>query len=406
MRTVVAGVFYLLASTLTTPALVLAAAPSATDWPAVLVEARGQSVAFNAWGGSQAVNAHIEWARQQVAARFDIALEHVKLTSTVDAVARIVAERAAGRDDRRQRSTSIWINGENFEALKRQDLLFGPFAFDLPNFALVDTVGKPTTLVDFTIPTEGYESPWGMAQFVFFHDTARVADAARLAGGAGRLDRGQSRPLHLPGTARLHRHHLPQAGPHRQRRRRGGARRTGRSGDGTGGDGTALGLAGAGDTPSLAPGPQLSGRRPGVAPAAGRRRDLALHELQSRGGVAADRGRAPAGQRAQLHLHGRHHRQHPFRGHPVQQPNRAAAMVVADFLLSPEAQARKQDPRLWGDPTVLDVVGLPPEDRARFEVLPLGVATLPPEALGPARPEPHPSWMLWLQAEWQRRIQG
>ena len=28
-------------------------------------------------------------------------------------------------------------------------------------------------------------------------------------------------------------------------------------------------------------------------------------------------------------------------------------MVVADFLLSPEAQARKQDPAVWGDPTVL-----------------------------------------------------
>jgi ABC-type uncharacterized transport system YnjBCD substrate-binding protein len=27
--------------------------------------------------------------------------------------------------------------------------------------------------------------------------------------------------------------------------------------------------------------------------------------------------------------------------------------VTANFLLSPEAQARKQDPKVWGDPTVL-----------------------------------------------------
>ena len=39
------------------------------------------------------------------------------------------------------------------------------------------------------------------------------------------------------------------------------------------------------------------------------------------------------------------------------------AMVLANFLLSPEAQAKKQDPRGWGDATVLDVSALEPEDR-------------------------------------------
>ena len=58
-------------------------------------------------------------------------------------------------------------------------------------------------------------------------------------------------------------------------------------------------------------------------------------------------------------------------------------MVVANFLLSPEAQARKQDVRVWGDPTVLDLKALSPEDAGRFEGLELGPATLPPTALGP-----------------------
>ena len=42
--------------------------------------------------------------------------------------------------------------------------------------ASVDTAGKPTTLIDFTIPTDGFESPWGMAKFVLFHDGARVPE--------------------------------------------------------------------------------------------------------------------------------------------------------------------------------------------------------------------------------------
>jgi putative thiamine transport system substrate-binding protein len=79
-------------------------------------------------------------------------------------------------------------------------------------------------------------------------------------------------------------------------------------------------------------------------------------------------------------------------------------MVVADFLMSPEAQARKQDPRVWGDGTVLDLDALPPEDRARFDALPLGIATLPPDELTPVRPEPHPSWMVGIEAEWLRRF--
>jgi putative thiamine transport system substrate-binding protein len=79
-------------------------------------------------------------------------------------------------------------------------------------------------------------------------------------------------------------------------------------------------------------------------------------------------------------------------------------MVVADFLMSPEAQAHKQDPRVWGDGTVLGLAALAPEDRARFDALPLGIATLPPDQLVPVRPEPHPSWMEAIEAEWLRRF--
>ncbi|MCG8441307.1 MAG: ABC transporter substrate-binding protein, partial [Caulobacterales bacterium] len=82
---------------------------------------------------------------------------------------------------------------------------------------------------------------------------------------------------------------------------------------------------------------------------------------------------------------------------------KAGAMVLADFLMSPEAQARKQDPAVWGDPTVLAVDRLPDAERARFDALELGVATLPPEALGATLPEPHPTWVERIEHEWARR---
>ncbi len=81
----------------------------------------------------------------------------------------------------------------------------------------------------------------------------------------------------------------------------------------------------------------------------------------------------------------------------------AGAMVLANFLMSPEAQARKQDPKVWGDPTVLDMAKVSPGDRAHFAALDLGAATLRPEELGPTLPEPHPSWVEMIEHEWARR---
>ena len=66
-----------------------------------------------------------------------------------------------------------------FAALKRQDLLFDPWVEGLPNWPLVDVEGKPTTVLDFQVPTDGLEAPWGMAQFVFFFDTALVPEPPR-----------------------------------------------------------------------------------------------------------------------------------------------------------------------------------------------------------------------------------
>jgi putative thiamine transport system substrate-binding protein len=88
---------------------------------------------------------------------------------------------------------------------------------------------------------------------------------------------------------------------------------------------------------------------------------------------------------------------------PFNAAHKEGAMVVADFLLSPEAQARKQDIAYWGDPTVLDLSALDPADRARFAGLELGPATLPPDALGPSLPEPHPTWMELLERRWAER---
>jgi putative thiamine transport system substrate-binding protein len=56
------------------------------------------------------------------------------LTDTAEAVARVVAEKAAGRTEGGSVDL-IWINGENFAAMKEQDLLFGPLPRICPTSA-------------------------------------------------------------------------------------------------------------------------------------------------------------------------------------------------------------------------------------------------------------------------------
>ena len=88
---------------------------------------------------------------------------------------------------------------------------------------------------------------------------------------------------------------------------------------------------------------------------------------------------------------------------PYNSSAKEGAMVVANFLLSPEAQARALDPEYLGYGTVLDLDALGAEDRARFEDIDLGIATLAPDQLGNALPEPHPSWMARIESDWAER---
>jgi putative thiamine transport system substrate-binding protein len=120
--------------------------------------ARGQTVYFNAWAGSERINAYLQWAGAEVERRHGMKLEHVKIADTAEVVKRVRAEKQAGRTTQGS-ADMVWINGENFLAMKRDGLLFGPFAEALPSYAWVDTTGKPTTRIDFSEPVDGFEAP-------------------------------------------------------------------------------------------------------------------------------------------------------------------------------------------------------------------------------------------------------
>ncbi|MFD0464952.1 ABC transporter substrate-binding protein [Microvirga aerilata] len=154
-------------------ALYPTAAKETRSWAEISAAARGQTVFFNAWAGDPQTNAFLGWVGDLASKRYGVRVEHAKLNDTAEAVTRVVAEKAAGRNSGGSVDL-IWINGPNFLTMRNQGLLFGPFAEKLPNWHYVDTEKKPSNLVDFTVPVEGFGVPWRMAQVVFLYDEART----------------------------------------------------------------------------------------------------------------------------------------------------------------------------------------------------------------------------------------
>jgi ABC-type uncharacterized transport system YnjBCD substrate-binding protein len=94
-----------------------------------------------------------------------------------------------------------------------------------------------------------------------------------------------------------------------------------------------------------------------------------------------------------------------FLGIPFNAANPAGAMVIADFLLSPEAQLEKQRPEVWADGAVLAIERLPPPWAARFAQVLEDPRALPRDSLAKyARPEVSPLYHERLAADWRARV--
>lgn len=372
----------------------------AASWPEIERAARGQTVYFNAWAGSEQINAYIQWVARELLAVHGVKLEHVKVSDAADVVKRVRAEKAAGRKPGDGTVDLIWINGENFAAMKRDGLLGAPFAQALPNFVYVDTVGKPTTLSDFSVSTDGLESPWGMAQLTFFADSKRLPTPPQSTADLLALARQQPGRISYPRPPDFHGTTFVKQALLEHTR-----------------DATALSQpysaqAFASVTAPLwtyldALHPHLwRGGKQFPANAGAIRQMVSDGELllaitfnpnDAANEIAAKR--LPASVYSWQFAKGTVGNTH-FVAIPYNAPARAGAMVAANFLLSPQAQARKADIAHWGDPTVLDISKLPTSARTAFATAPLPGQV---KQTAPALPEPHASWVEPLEKEWTRR---
>ncbi|EPN6626037.1 ABC transporter substrate-binding protein [Raoultella ornithinolytica] len=363
------------------------------SWQQIARQARGQTVWFNAWGGDPAVNRYLDWVSAEVKRDYAIDLRIVHIADAADTVKRLQTEARAGRKHHGSVDL-LWVNGENFRTLKTANLLQTGWAETLPNWRYVDT--RQPVREDFSLPTEGAESPWGSAQLTFIARRTQTPtppdspEALLTFAAAHRGEVTYPRPPDFTGTAFLEQLLMTLTERPEALRR--------------------------------PPEPQTFAA---VTAPLWRYLDR-LHPLLWREGrdfpaspARMDAMLATGTLRLSLTFNPLHARQKAVSGElpkdsygfgfergmlgnvhfvtiPANARAPAGARVVANFLLSPAAQLRKADPAVWGDPSVLNPQSLPDDQRQALQAR-------APQNPPPVLAEPHAAWVDALEQEWLRR---
>jgi putative spermidine/putrescine transport system substrate-binding protein len=375
---------------------------AALPWDSVESRARGSTVVWRMWRGDPSINAYVDrWVAPRLRERHGITLQAVQ-GQGAELVNQLVVEREAGRAS--GTASLLWINGETFGQLRAERLLAGPWSGRLPNAVAVDSA-SPIVSRDFEQDPAGYESPWGSVQFALIYDSARTPRpprsfdelAAWIRAHPGRFTHDQS----FAGVTFLKMLMYSRGG------------------------GVDAFKGGFDSTRYAAARERVFAWIDSLRPAFWRRGETfppdvaALHRLFANGEIdftmsnnqnevviKVRQGILPATARPLLLRDGTIANTH-YLGIPANAPNAAAAMVVANFLLSPEAQLEKRRSDVWGDGTVLAPSRLGADWAARFRALEGQPGELPRDSLATyARPEVAPRYHERLQADWRAHVRA
>jgi putative spermidine/putrescine transport system substrate-binding protein len=370
-------------------------------WDDVVEAARGTEVRWRMWRGDPSINAFIEgWVAPRLLEDYGITLRTVD-TQGPEIVNQLVVEREARA---RGFADLVWINGETFHQLMEEGLLQGPWAHRIPNAALIDSTAT-LILEDFERPIAGWESPWGRVQFAMIYDTLRTPEppqtvaelGAWIRANPGRFTHDQA----FTGVTLLKGLMYALAGGHE-------AFKGGFSEEAYAAGSEALWLWLEAHTPFF-------WREGTVYPAgvaelhrlfANQEVDFSFSYNENEVVTKVRQGIFPPSARATLIRDATIANAH-YLGIPFNAPNPAGAMVVANFLLGPEAQLEKQRPEVWGDGTVLGMDRLEPRWRDAFAALEADPAAraIPRDTLDRyGRPEVAPEYHIRILEDWRRRI--
>jgi putative spermidine/putrescine transport system substrate-binding protein len=374
------------------------------DWAEVVDMARGGTVNWFMWGGADNINAYVtEYIGGILKAEYDITLNQIPLTDTVEAVNIVLGEKEAGNTDKGS-VDMIWINGENFRTMKQGGLAWCGYLETLPNNALVNW-DNPAIANDFGVPVDGCESPWSRAQFAFAHDSARTENPPRsiaellewIKANPGQFT--YPTPPDFTGSVFI-RHVFYHAA--------GGVENL--LGDF---DQARYDAAAAKTWAILNEIEPYLWREGKTYPTsinqlnelfANSEVALVFNYEPSQFGIAVDAGTYPDTVRSYGLTDGTIGNTN-YTIIPFNSPNKAAALVLQNVLLSAEAQLEKAKPEVWGTSPGIEIDRTPAEIQAAFAALPSHPSVVPAAELAKAAlPELQAGWISAIEQGWLANV--
>lgn len=375
-----------------------------SDWKTVTEEADGQKVNMYMWGGNENINRFLdEWVAPRLKEQ-GVELNRVPMNDSQDIINQLVDEKSAGKTEGSM--DIIWINGENFKAAKDNELLWGDFSGQLPNFKDFVDQEAPEIAKDFGEPVDGLEAPWGKAQFVLVYDEKKVENPPKSMDKLAewvKENPGQFTYPALPdftGSAFIRHVLYETTGGYEQYQKPAAdiadlEKRLEPMWQYLNDLKPFLWREGKTYPESLAKQDQLfaSGE---VAMTMSYDPALAASEVMN--------GRFPESTRTFVLDGGTLSNTH-FLSVPFNSASKAGAMVAINEMMSPEAQTAKLSPENWGDLSALDYEKLSEEQQQAMDDVDFGEATIPLEELEQHRlPELSSDYIEIIEKGWMENV--
>jgi len=364
---------------------------SGMDWQEIVDRAEGKTVTLMMWQGDSNINGYMNnYLVPEVKERYGIDLEIASGQGNT-IVSILMTEIQTGKKE--SELDMMWINGETFYQLRQINALYGPFTGKLPHAAYID-FENPFIRYDFQQEIDGYEMPWGNVQFTLIYNSAKVEDPPKTMPGLEAYVKEHpgtfTIPIGFSGMTFLKSLLISIAGK-----------------------GT---LDGEFDERKYE---QYSARLWSyinrIKPWFWKKGTTfpstlsAMHQMfasgelnftMSNNDAEVDNkileGVFPPASRSYVLEGGTIQNSH-YIGIVAHSRKKAAAMVVANFMISPEAQYRKMNPNIWGDGTVLSMDKLPDKWVEKFR-------NIPDREFAPARKEIQKYALQELAPEYMIRL--
>ena len=374
-----------------------------TDWNAILEEAKGQTVRWWFWNGDREFNAYVaEWVASRVKEKYDITLRFVPIKDTVEGVNQVVNEKNAGKVSGGSVDMQ-WISAENLKTMIQADLLFTGWAWSLPNSKYVD-YDDPTIADQGGLIVGNNAQVWERYQYVFVYNADQVKEPGTTFRGILEWCKANPGKFTYPappdftGRGQLTSLLYEISGGYKQwlgefdqalwdkwspkmwdflNEMKECSWRKGETFPETVAAQDVLYASGElAWTHTAFFGLPARNVRKGTWPKGTRTMVIDIGTLSGTGSVSI----------------------------PYNSSSKAAALVVADFLTSPEAQYEKSLPTGVGDGTILDLNKLPADWQKKFQYMPKLDATLPAEVLAAHSTPTATSYHIPIEKGWREHV--